>query len=108
MKVSVPAEVKNNEFRVAITPAGVHELVVAGHVDHGHRPVAEPEPAGDDDPQDLHVDEGGERAARRHGGLQPQRPGGSTQAHRHHQHRLCRRAAAAGGRAQGGGRGDHH
>ena len=31
MKVAVPAEVKNNEFRVAITPAGVHELVVAGH-----------------------------------------------------------------------------
>ena len=31
MRISVPAEVKNNEFRVAITPAGVHELVVAGH-----------------------------------------------------------------------------
>ena len=31
MKVAVPAEVKNNEFRVAITPAGVHELVAAGH-----------------------------------------------------------------------------
>ena len=31
MKVGVPAEVKNNEFRVAITPAGVHELVRAGH-----------------------------------------------------------------------------
>jgi alanine dehydrogenase len=31
MHISVPAEVKNNEFRVAITPAGVHELVVAGH-----------------------------------------------------------------------------
>jgi alanine dehydrogenase len=31
MRVSVPSEVKNNEFRVAITPAGVHELVVAGH-----------------------------------------------------------------------------
>jgi alanine dehydrogenase len=31
MKVSVPKEVKNNEFRVAITPAGVHELVAAGH-----------------------------------------------------------------------------
>jgi alanine dehydrogenase len=31
MKVSVPAEVKNNEFRVAITPSGVHELVAAGH-----------------------------------------------------------------------------
>jgi len=31
MKVGVPAEVKDNEFRVAITPAGVHELVRAGH-----------------------------------------------------------------------------
>ena len=31
MKVAVPAEVKNNEFRVAITPAGVHELVAGGH-----------------------------------------------------------------------------
>jgi len=31
MRVAVPSEVKNNEFRVAITPAGAHELVVAGH-----------------------------------------------------------------------------
>jgi alanine dehydrogenase len=31
MKVAVPAEVKNNEYRVAITPAGVHELVTHGH-----------------------------------------------------------------------------
>jgi alanine dehydrogenase len=31
MRVAVPSEVKNNEYRVAITPAGVHELVVAGH-----------------------------------------------------------------------------
>src|SRR5215469_4989510 len=31
MKIGVPAEVKNNEFRVAITPAGVHELTRAGH-----------------------------------------------------------------------------
>lgn len=31
MKISVPKEVKNNEFRVAITPAGVHELVNNGH-----------------------------------------------------------------------------
>jgi alanine dehydrogenase len=31
MKVGVPKEVKNNEFRVAITPAGVHELVSGGH-----------------------------------------------------------------------------
>ena len=31
MKISIPKEVKNNEYRVAITPAGVHELVSAGH-----------------------------------------------------------------------------
>jgi alanine dehydrogenase len=31
MKISIPKEVKNNEFRVAITPAGVHELVSSGH-----------------------------------------------------------------------------
>jgi alanine dehydrogenase len=31
MKVGVPKEVKNNEYRVAITPAGVHELVRDGH-----------------------------------------------------------------------------
>src|SRR6201996_4161212 len=31
MKVGIPREVKNNEFRVAITPAGVHELTSHGH-----------------------------------------------------------------------------
>lgn len=31
MRIAVPAEVKNNEFRVAITPAGVHDLVANGH-----------------------------------------------------------------------------
>ncbi len=31
MKVGIPSEVKNHEYRVAITPAGVHELVGAGH-----------------------------------------------------------------------------
>ena len=31
MKVGVPRELKDNEFRVAITPAGVRELVVNGH-----------------------------------------------------------------------------
>ncbi|PZS25647.1 MAG: alanine dehydrogenase [Pseudonocardiales bacterium] len=31
MKVGVPREVKDNEYRVAITPAGVHELVRGGH-----------------------------------------------------------------------------
>ncbi len=31
MKVGIPREVKNNEFRVGITPVGVHELVGHGH-----------------------------------------------------------------------------
>lgn len=31
MQIGVPTEVKNNEYRVALTPAGVHDLVVAGH-----------------------------------------------------------------------------
>jgi alanine dehydrogenase len=31
MKVGIPREVKNNEYRVAITPSGVHELVRNGH-----------------------------------------------------------------------------
>ena len=31
MKIAVPREIKNNEYRVAITPAGVHELTTRGH-----------------------------------------------------------------------------
>jgi alanine dehydrogenase len=31
MKVGIPREIKDNEYRVAITPAGVRELVVANH-----------------------------------------------------------------------------
>jgi alanine dehydrogenase len=31
MRVAIPTEIKNNEFRVAITPAGVHDLVSHGH-----------------------------------------------------------------------------
>jgi alanine dehydrogenase len=31
VKVGIPREVKNHEYRVAITPAGVHELVGFGH-----------------------------------------------------------------------------
>ncbi|MBF8190860.1 alanine dehydrogenase [Nonomuraea sp. K274] len=38
MKIGVPREVKNNEYRVALTPAGVHELVR-----HGHRVLVERE-----------------------------------------------------------------
>lgn len=31
MRVGIPKEIKNHEYRVAITPAGVHELVKNGH-----------------------------------------------------------------------------
>lgn len=34
MRIGVPKEVKDNEHRVAITPAGVHELTVRGHDVH--------------------------------------------------------------------------
>ena len=34
MKVGIPRELKDHEYRVAITPAGVHELVRAGHHVH--------------------------------------------------------------------------
>ncbi|NUO34676.1 MAG: alanine dehydrogenase [Terrabacter sp.] len=36
MKVGIPREVKNHEYRVAITPSGVHELT-----DHGHEVLVE-------------------------------------------------------------------
>ena len=31
MKIGIPREVKNNEYRVACTPAGVRELTARGH-----------------------------------------------------------------------------
>jgi len=31
VKVGIPREVKNHEYRVAITPAGVHEMITHGH-----------------------------------------------------------------------------
>ncbi|WP_166996263.1 alanine dehydrogenase [Paramicrobacterium fandaimingii] len=31
MRIAVPTEIKNNEYRVAITPAGAHDLIAAGH-----------------------------------------------------------------------------
>jgi alanine dehydrogenase len=34
MRIAVPREVKQQEYRVAITPAGVHELTRAGHQVH--------------------------------------------------------------------------
>ncbi|HEY3603642.1 MAG TPA: alanine dehydrogenase [Sporichthyaceae bacterium] len=37
MRIGVPRELKNHEYRVAITPAGVHELVRHGHQVHIER-----------------------------------------------------------------------
>ena len=31
MRVGVPKEIKNNEFRVGLTPPSVHELTAHGH-----------------------------------------------------------------------------
>ncbi len=31
MKISIPKEIKDNEFRVAITPGAVNTLTLAGH-----------------------------------------------------------------------------
>ena len=31
MRVGIPKEIKNHEYRVAVTPAGVHEIVTHGH-----------------------------------------------------------------------------
>jgi len=31
MKIGLPKEIKDNEYRVGLTPAGVHALVIAGH-----------------------------------------------------------------------------
>ncbi|EHI44785.1 LOW QUALITY PROTEIN: L-alanine dehydrogenase, partial [Rhodococcus opacus PD630] len=31
MKIGIPREIKNHEYRVAISPAGVHELSERGH-----------------------------------------------------------------------------
>ena len=31
MRIGIPKEIKNNENRVAMTPAGVHSLKLAGH-----------------------------------------------------------------------------
>ena len=54
MRVGVPKEVKNHEYRVATTPAGVHELVV-----HGHEVFVEVGAGvGSSIPDELYVDAG--------------------------------------------------
>ena len=54
MKVGIPSEVKNHEYRVAITPSGVHELVR-----HGHEVFVQAEAgAGSSIPDGQYVDAG--------------------------------------------------
>src|SRR3954453_20088828 len=55
MKIGIPREVKDSEYRVAITPAGVNELVA-----HGHSVVIEKEAGvGSSIPDDDFVAAGG-------------------------------------------------
>jgi alanine dehydrogenase len=55
VKVGVPKEVKNHEYRVALTPVGVHELV-----QHGHEVVIETGAGlGSQIPDEEYVAEGG-------------------------------------------------
>ncbi|QWF85312.1 alanine dehydrogenase [Amycolatopsis sp. CA-230715] len=49
MRIGVPKEVKNHEYRVAATPAGVHELVAAGHEVFVERAAGEGSSITDDD-----------------------------------------------------------
>jgi alanine dehydrogenase len=49
MKVGVPREVKNNEYRVALTPSGVHELVRHGHEVYVEREAGVGSAINDDD-----------------------------------------------------------
>ena len=45
IRIGVPKEVKNHEYRVALTSAGVHELVA-----HGHEVYVEKDAGGCADP----------------------------------------------------------
>jgi len=49
MKVGVPREVKNHEYRVAITPIGVHELTAHGHEVYVEQAAGEGSSIHDDD-----------------------------------------------------------
>ena len=56
MKVGIPREVKDHEYRVAITPAGVHELVRNGHTVHIEKEAG----TGSSIPDDMFVAAGAE------------------------------------------------
>ena len=49
MKIGIPKEVKNHEYRVAITPSGVHELVRHGHEVHVEKDAGTGSSIPDDD-----------------------------------------------------------
>ena len=49
MKVGIPKEVKNHEYRVAITPIGVHELTAHGHQVYVERGAGEGSSISDDE-----------------------------------------------------------
>ena len=49
MRIGIPKEVKNHEYRVAATPAGVHEIVALGHDVFVERGAGEGSSIGDDD-----------------------------------------------------------
>ncbi|MDV6014689.1 alanine dehydrogenase [Haloechinothrix sp. LS1_15] len=49
MRIGIPREVKNHEYRVAITPAGVHELTAQGHEVIVERGAGEGSAVADDD-----------------------------------------------------------
>src|ERR1700682_5304237 len=48
MRIGVPTEIKTDEYRVAITPAGVRELSVRGHEVRGQAGAGEDSAMGDD------------------------------------------------------------
>ncbi|HMS10101.1 MAG TPA: hypothetical protein PKE66_11490, partial [Pyrinomonadaceae bacterium] len=41
MKIGLPKEIKDNEYRVGLTPAGVHALAGAGHTVYVERSAGE-------------------------------------------------------------------
>src|SRR5690606_39418543 len=55
MKIGLPKEIKDNEYRVGLTPAGVNALVLAGHDVFVQRSAGE----GSGIPDDQYVDAGG-------------------------------------------------
>lgn len=56
MKIGLPKEIKDNEYRVGLTPAGVHSLVTAGHTVYVQKSAGE----GSGFPDEQYVKAGGE------------------------------------------------